>query len=117
MAASALINTGAWIAVTFLTRPADMAVLVRFWQKVRPAGPGWRPVRSRIPGDTKPADDMRSAALGVVLGVAFVYAGLFGTGFFLYGRNTAGAVAAAVFLTAGVLMGRNLRRHLASPQP
>src|SRR4030095_3944645 len=35
-----------WIAVTFITRPTDKARLIEFYRLVKPAGPGWRRIRS-----------------------------------------------------------------------
>ena len=33
-----------WLAVTWLTPPEDEDVLVAFYRKVRPGGPGWAPI-------------------------------------------------------------------------
>ncbi len=38
------ITTAAWLLVTFLTRPADDAVLRKFYRLVRPGGLGWNAV-------------------------------------------------------------------------
>jgi hypothetical protein len=110
MAISALLTTGVWLAVTFLTKPAEMATLRRFWEKVKPAGPGWKPVRAQLPPDMEAADDVRTSVLGILFGVAFVYAALFGTGSFIYGRYDAGCVWAGIFLVAGTCLALNLKR-------
>jgi hypothetical protein len=48
--------------------------------------------------------------LGWVLGCTFVYAALFGTGSFLYGRTTQGTVWLVIFLVTGVWLWRLLPR-------
>src|SRR6185312_471359 len=42
------ITTAVWLTVTFLTPPEPDPVLDRFYRKVRPGGPGWRRVSSRL---------------------------------------------------------------------
>src|SRR6185503_8349674 len=45
------VTTIVWVSVTLLTRPADDATLLRFYELTRPAGPGWNRIRaaSHIP--------------------------------------------------------------------
>src|SRR5215211_4661428 len=40
------VTTVVWVAATYLTSPTDRATLVEFYRLVRPAGPGWEPVRA-----------------------------------------------------------------------
>jgi SSS family solute:Na+ symporter len=120
---SLLITVGAttvvWIAVTFLTPPAGDATLVAFYEKVRPAGPGWSRVRRR--GGLPPSpDSLPMALLGWVLGLAAVYGALFATGAFIYGRTAAGLLCSLVagLATLGLLfIGRRLWRPAAGPAP
>ncbi len=94
-------TTVIWLAVTLATRPAPHDTLVRFYRLVRPAGPGWKPVAAGA-GEGPSPDSLTLALLGWVLGCAFVYAGLFGTGSFLYGRTAQGLVWLAVFVVSGL---------------
>jgi hypothetical protein len=55
--------------------------------------------------------------LGWTLGCAFVYAALFGTGSFLYGRTAQGLVWLAVFLTSGAGLARLLPQLWAGAKP
>ncbi len=89
-------TTVVWIAVTYLTRPTDRATLVKFYELVRPAGPGWGPVRAEAGPGGSP-DRLPLAMLGWVLGCLFVYAGLFGVGSFLYGRTGTALAFTALF--------------------
>ena len=93
-------TTVVWIAVTYLTRPTDRGTLVAFYRLVRPAGPGWGPVRAEAGIGSSP-DSLPQSLLGWVLGCLFVYAALFGTGSFLYGRTSLGMAWLVAFLAAG----------------
>jgi Na+/proline symporter len=103
-----------WISTTVLTRPTDAATLVRFYELVRPAGSAWAPIaakaRSGIAGDSLP-----QALLGWLLGCAFVYAGLFGTGSLVYGRMPQFAVWLVVFVVSGIGVRRVLRGFRVGP--
>ncbi len=98
---SVALTTGVWLAVTFLTPPTDAETLRRFCRTVRPAGRGW----ARFIGaedDDRPRDSLSLSFLGWVLGCAFVYAALFGTGALLYGHTLQGGVCLTVAAGAGV---------------
>ena len=56
------ITTVGWIATTLLTRPTDPATLRSFYQKIRPAGPGWTSVRAEVRRHAAPAFRTPSAA-------------------------------------------------------
>ncbi|MBI4565915.1 MAG: Na+:solute symporter [Planctomycetes bacterium] len=65
--------------VTFATKPVPMQGLEAFYRKVRPPGPGWRPLSARYP-DVRP-----SLSLGRILGfwamgVAAIYSLMYGIG-------------------------------------
>jgi len=107
--ASVAITTVAWVSATLLTAPTSRATLVEFYRLVRPAGPGWAAVRTEA--GVGPSDDsIAQALLGWVLGVAFIYAALFGTGSFLYGRTGPALVWLGVFVVSGVSLVRLLPR-------
>ncbi|MFN8645260.1 MAG: sodium:solute symporter family protein [Gemmatimonadales bacterium] len=99
--ATVAITTAAWVLTTLLTAPTARAQLVTFYRLVRPAGRGWGPIQAEA-GVGPAADSLPLALLGWVLGIAFVYAALFGTGSFLYGRTAQAMVWLAVFVVSGV---------------
>lgn len=111
-------TTVVWVVVTFVTRPTDRETLRRFYRLIRPFGPGWKAIR-RETGLGPSPDSLPHAFLGWVLGCAVVYAALFGTGAFLYGRIGQGAVCLAVFLAGGAglawVLARMLRGRAAEP--
>jgi solute:Na+ symporter, SSS family len=94
------VTTVVWVTTTLLAPPTDADTLGRFYKQVRPAGPGWRPVAERV-GVAGVEDSLPQALLGWVLGCAFVYSGLFGTGSLLYGRMPQFAMWLAVFVVSG----------------
>ncbi len=99
--ATVLITTGAWVATTFLTAPTARDRLVDFYRRVRPGGPGWKPIQAEAGVGPSP-DNLPQALLGWMLGIAFVYAALFGTGSFLYGRTPQALVWLAVCVGSGM---------------
>ena len=106
---SVAITTVIWVLATVLTTPTDRERLVLFYRQTRPAGPGWRPIQS-VAGVGPSADSLPQALLGWTLGVGFVYAALFGTGSYLYGRIPQTLVWLVVFLVTGVGLLRLLPR-------
>jgi SSS family solute:Na+ symporter len=103
------VTTVVWVTTTYLTSPTDAATLDRFYAQVRPAGPGWRAVRERSGLGASP-DSLADSILGWVLGCTFVYAALFGSGSFLYGRWGPGFVWLALFVVSGGWLVRLLPR-------
>lgn len=102
-------TTVVWIAVTLLTRPTERDTLIEFYRLVQPAGPGWRRIRAEAGASGSP-DRLTESLLGWVLGCAFVYAALFGTGSFLYGKNAQGLLWSVVFVVSLVGLSRVLPR-------
>jgi solute:Na+ symporter, SSS family len=101
------VTTVVWVGVTYLTRPTDRATLVRFYRLVRPAGPGWRKLRAETGVGPSP-DSLPQAFLGWMMGCTFVYAALFGSGSFLYGRTAQGVVWLVLFVLSGAALARIL---------
>jgi hypothetical protein len=101
-------TTIVWVATTLIAPPTDRATLERFYALVRPAGPGWDPVR-RSSGAAPSPDSLAHALVGWVCGCAFVYSALFGTGSLLYGRTPQFVFWLVVFVASGAGMLKVLR--------
>ncbi|HEX6210893.1 MAG TPA: sodium:solute symporter family protein [Methylomirabilota bacterium] len=99
-------TTVVWLAATFLTRPTEHAVLMDFYRRVRPAGPGWRRVAAEA-GEAS-SDSLATALLGTVLGLAAIYGTLFGTGALLYGRTVQALVLLGIAVAAAMWLARLL---------
>ena len=93
--------TVVWVAVTYLTQPASRGHLERFSRQVRPGG-WWAPLAQACPEvRVTPA---RTGWLGWFLGVACIYAGLFGIGCLCLGRTAAGIGFLVVAAVSGWLL-------------
>ncbi|PSQ99381.1 MAG: sodium:proline symporter [Bacteroidetes bacterium QS_9_68_14] len=100
-------TTVVWLGVTYATRPTSPATLDHFYKKVRPGGPGWKPLRRRHPG-VEPDAGFARLWWDWLLGVAFVYLTLFGVGKLLLGNALLGAGLLSGALAAAALLGRDL---------
>jgi len=103
-----------WIVTTLMTKPTDEATLVKFYELVRPAGRGWAHIAAKARLTAAP-DSLPQALLGWVLGCAFVYSALFGTGSFIYGRMPQFAMWLVVFVVSGLGVRRVLAGFWATP--
>jgi solute:Na+ symporter, SSS family len=96
------ITTVIWLIVTFVTQPTDMRTLVAFYERVRPAGPGWAPVRAKT--NAVSPDSLTLSLAGWVLGLLAIYSALFGAGAYLYGNWSAAIAMTLVFIVSGALL-------------
>ena len=103
------VTTVVWVTVTLLTAPETTATLDRFYRRVRPGGPGWRVVSSRLgfANDRIPGGAL--SWVNWVAGVGAVYCAVFAVGAFLTGSPSAGVVYSGIAIAAFALIQRNLR--------
>jgi Na+/proline symporter len=106
--AGVAITTVVWIVTALLTEPTERARLVEFYRRVRPAGGGWGTIPAEAGVGPSP-DSLSRSLLGWVLGIAFIYGTLFGTGSFLYGRNGQALLCLVVAVGSGVGLVRLMR--------
>jgi SSS family solute:Na+ symporter len=107
------VTTIVWMITTLIAPPADDETLVKFFTLVRPSGPGWKRIAA-LSGVRASSDALPQALLGWMLGCAFVYSALFGTGSFLYGRMPQFWMWLVVLVLSGLGMLRVLRGFWAS---
>jgi len=94
-------TTVCWVTTAFVGPVTDRKVLVDFYTKVRPFGPGWKKVQKDAGlvdgwgGPRAEGDNIPLALLGWVAGCTMIWSALFTVGNFLYGR-----MGTAVFLLA-----------------
>ena len=103
------VTTVVWVTVTLFTEPANRETLIAFYRLVRPAGPGWKPIAA-VAGPVESPDSLPQSLLGWVLGCTFIYAALFGTGSFIYGKTSQGLVWLVLFVVSGFGLLRLLPR-------
>lgn len=98
------VTTLGWVLATYLCPATDPAVLARFYRRVRPGGPGWKPVRERVAAEPSITSDDRipRSLVNVLLGCICIYSLLFATGSVIYGEIVRAAVLFVVGVSTGV---------------
>ncbi len=84
-----ILNTIVWVVVTLLTKPGDEKILISFYEKIRPGGPGWRDIAGKAAAPDKGDKKEYNIATGLVcmsLGCLAIFGLLFAIGHFLYGN-------------------------------
>jgi hypothetical protein len=107
------VTTFAWLAVTWMTRPEPDATLQAFYRRVRPQGPGWRPVAASV-GPIAIPGSLRLELLNALLGCVLVYSALFGVGEILLRSALFGVGLLVVAVLAASAIARNLARESAT---
>ena len=100
------VTTICWVATAWLGPETDRAVLVEFYRKVRPSGPGWEPIRKAagLPKGGTAADNIPLALLGWTAGCTAIWSALFTVGNFLYMRPIAASILLAVFIVSALVL-------------
>lgn len=105
-----------WITTTYLTKPESMETLIRFYQQVQPGGPGWKKVidaaekQDILFSEEQKGWDLPQSLLSVALGTLGIYAALFSTGNFIYGKWAWGLGLMFISLTSSFLVIRLWRQ-------
>ena len=110
------VTTVCWIATAYLGPQTDTAVLISFYKKVHPFGPGWRRVRELA--GISPAEaatwaqheNIPLSLLGWSTGCAMIWSALFMVGNFLYGRMDYAFALLAIFVVTGAILIRVVNR-------
>jgi SSS family solute:Na+ symporter len=110
MLVTTAITTVTWIVVTYLTPPTPAAKLEEFYQRVRPGGPGWRPMQRALGYGAEPIAGGALAWTNWVAGVISVYATLFGVGKLIFHDYGLAALFLAVAGLAFAWIAWSLRR-------
>jgi Na+/proline symporter len=100
----------ATLAVTFLTPPTGREHLEAFYRKTRVGGILWSPISKNLP-DVQSDTGFLRLFFDWALGIAMVYAILFGTGRIIFGEPLTGALYLAGGAVAGTLIFMDLNRR------
>jgi SSS family solute:Na+ symporter len=98
------VTTVCWVVTAFVGPPTDRHVLIDFYRRVRPFGPGWAPIRREAGAVETGSDNIPLALLGWVAGCTAIWSALFAVGTFLYGRNTQAMLLTSVFVVSATLL-------------
>jgi solute:Na+ symporter, SSS family len=107
------VTTVCWLLAAYIAPQTDDAVLIAFYRKVRPFGPGWAVVRAqagRLPTDPAGEENIPMALLGWFAGCTAIWSSLFAVGNFLYGRMGLALVLTAIFIVSGLVVIRIVSR-------
>jgi Na+/proline symporter len=112
-------TTVCWVAAAFVAPETDRAVLIAFYRKVRPFGPGWERIRHEAGVTTVPDEaahhNIPRALLGWLAGCTAIWSSLFAVGNFLYGRLPQAWLMTAIFVVSGVVLTQVVRRLWSRP--
>jgi len=102
------VTTVCWVLTAYVGPVTDRKVLVDFYRKVRPAGPGWTRIRQEA-GITEAdlrasGDNIPLALLGWVAGCTMIWSALFTVGNYLYGRMNYALLLLVVFAISGAVL-------------
>jgi SSS family solute:Na+ symporter len=93
-----------WVTVTFLTAKEPSEQTIKFYKKIRVAGPGWKKIRQLTnvePIDSSPGKNIFAWLTSVI----FIYSLLIGCGKLLFMQWTSGsAYMAAALISGGILI-------------
>jgi Na+/proline symporter len=114
LVATVVVTTVCWVITAFVGPPTERRVLIDFYRLVRPAGPGWAPIRAAAGLSREEArigrDNIPMSLLGWVSGCTMIWSSLFTVGNFLYGRTTAGMILLAAFAVSLASLGYVIQR-------
>ncbi|HEY8712873.1 MAG TPA: sodium:solute symporter family protein [Thermoanaerobaculia bacterium] len=104
-----IVTTIVWLIVTMMTPPEPAETLNAFYAKVRPSGPGWRPMAAAT-GIEPPRGEMSRNFAMWIAGIVFVYSIMFGTGSILFHEPHRAMLYAALTIISGAILFTILNR-------
>ncbi len=107
-------STVVWLVATFVTAPEPDPVLEAFYRRVRPGGPGWVRISTRLGYGREPIPGGALAWTNWIAGIVAVYATLFGIGKIVFGFTSVGVVMLAVAAVAFYWISRSFTSEAAA---
>ncbi|TVZ60396.1 Na+/proline symporter [Flavobacteriaceae bacterium MAR_2010_105] len=110
------VTTVVWIAATFLTKPEDQKVLVKFYNRTQPGGPGWSKVvkeakKNKIEITNNELKwSVPSGIMAMLIGCSLIYSCMFATGYWIYGENNKAILFTVIALVSSFLLVRIWKR-------
>ena len=101
-----IVTTCLWLIATFITKPESDKVLINFYSKIRPGGPGWNKVliKSNIKKEKSENKALIDGLYAMVIGSVLIYSIMFSSGYFLYGEINLGLFFMVNSVLFGVLL-------------
>lgn len=98
-----------WLAVTFLTRPESDEVLLAFYRRVRPGGPGWKPMKRLDPG-VETDRHLGTAIFTALVASGIVYFAIPGVGAVIFGDTTSAVIGIGGAIACGICVALLMRK-------
>jgi solute:Na+ symporter, SSS family len=114
MLVTVAVSTVVWLGVTFATKPEPDRVLEAFYRRVRPGGPGWEAVSTKIGFGRESIPGGALAWTNWIAGIVAVYSSLFGIGKIILGNMVPGLVMLAIAVVAFAWIARSFREEPAT---
>ncbi|UAM96670.1 Na+:solute symporter [Polaribacter litorisediminis] len=99
-----------WLLVTFITQPENQEVLVHFYKKTQPGGPGWSRVLKQLNTDDLKVIDLHkkwnvpAGIVAMLIGCILIYGCLFASGYWIYRAYKHAIIASIVVVIAGFFL-------------
>jgi hypothetical protein len=111
MLVTVAVSTVVWLAVTFITGPEPDSVLVSFYKRVRPGGPGWRRIQAAAGYTNEGIAGGALAWTNWIAGIVAVYSTLFGIGKMIFGQTMQAMILLVIALFAFLWIARSFRQE------
>jgi hypothetical protein len=116
LAITVAFTTVCWLLTAYWGPETDHKTLVDFYRKVRPFGPGWRPIQVEAgisdaeAAESTEHENIPLSLLGWAAGCFAIWSSLFTVGNFLYGRMDYALGLLVVFVASSVVLIWVIRR-------
>src|SRR6185437_13673694 len=110
-----VVTTIVWVVTTLVTQPEASAVLESFYERVRPGGPGWVAVSTKLGYGREPIPGGALAWTNWIAGIVAVYGTLFGVGKIIFGEFESGIVMLVIAVLAFASIARSFRSEEPPP--
>jgi Na+/proline symporter len=114
MAIVAFFTILCWLSVTFLTKPESPETLRAFYRKIRPGGPGWKPIASEVQVDV-PDHSLGLQIAGALVATAMIYTILPGIGYLIFRQWVYASGCLIVSLILGLILVKIIQRLFSKP--
>lgn len=104
-----LLSTITWVTVTFLTKPVEDEVLIRFYERIKIRGIGWRAIEGKIKGAIRHGN-MSLFIANWAAGCGLIYGINLGAGMFLFGRIREAGICLAIAVVSAIFVYRGYAR-------
>ncbi len=109
MAIVAVLTIFTWLIATFLTPPESADVLREFFRKIRPGGPGWKPIANQEP-DVDVDKNLGMSILAALFAAGLVYLTIPALGYFIFGQFSYGFVCLGLTVVCAVGVGWSIKK-------